>query len=428
MDENVTTEVMSTDSVIEANVISHSNPVLTLITTEDGIPTSTEVTVLTTALGDVPLMTATLGTLSEVPLVSAHPTFVTTHSDVNTVYTTSIIPSVGEHLIVGEGQIAVLEAEGNQQTIVVHTDSSQLSSFTEVHDNVEETQIVTYHQNVPPSEEIEVDSTLITTENNQETLENPKDSGSVQDALLGSVNNNPGAVFPVSNSGADLQDNDNSATTAATQDQEYLTTDNITQFETPNFKDEAVTSLESGNSAGCLEVVPLSSPKPIPKELICLLCYQSFINPNCGNIEVSSEVDNVEIETAAAATTDENGIKEIENVKKSYGRTLGKFFEISRINMSIVTRRSYKDYELPICQSCDKRLVEAEVILEELRRLERELYYVRQRMKDEILNSHDFFKNEQNIELAESRKLIPGLKDIIDVIDRIRHDIIHGML
>lgn len=421
MDER---EIERMDSeAIEAEIINANPPVITLITTEDGIPTSTEVTVLTTTLGDVPMMTASLGTL---PLGTTHPTFVTSHAGMNTMYATSISPSqAGHSVVVREGQIAVLDSDGVQRTIVVHADPNQLSALAQVSSDERHPQLIS----------VELQDALQDSGSN-ENVPVPTGEGSEsekhverEETML--IQEEPVLLENIHEVASEILQ----TTDGPTEDIESCkpmelvsnvvhTVDNdktVTSSEVEDKVGEAVEGFNDKSVKHNSEPATVPSSPQIPTEIVCLVCYQTFLNPNSPKnlaTGANSQKDEIEIDTS---------VKQDEHVGSLYGRTLGRFYEISRINMSIVTRRSYKDYEVPICQKCNKNLVEVEQILEELRRLEREIYYVRQRIKNEILESDVFYKKEENCELTASRRNIPGLPEILDVVDRIRHDIINGM-
>lgn len=400
---------------IDAEIIN-GNPVITLITTEDGIPTSTEVTVLTTTLGDVPMMTASLGTLSDVSLGTTHPTFVTSHPGINTVYATSITPShTGHSVVVGEGQIAVLDSDGVQRTIVVHADPSQLSALTQVSSNERHPQLISVELQDALQESISNEN-VPTPEDKKEKHDGSEESILVQEEPIILENIHEVATQVIETTGA--ENNESFEPMEQISNIEHSADDDkYTVSIAVDDKKDGAESLEDKSEKQNVESETAALSPRIPPEVVCLVCYQAFLNPNSQKKE-ASETDNEKVVAS---------LKQDEHFGSLYGRTLGRFYEISRINMSIVTRRSYKDYEVPVCQKCNKSLVEVEEILDELRRLEREIYYVRQRIKDEILASEVFYKNEENRELAASRRNIPGLSEVLDVVDHIRHDIINGM-
>ncbi|CAL8127455.1 unnamed protein product [Orchesella dallaii] len=442
-------QAMETED-IETEVMGN-NPVLTLITTEDGIPTSTEVTVLTTALGDVPLMTATLGTLAEVPLTT-HPTFVTSHAGMSTVYATSIAPHhQTQHVVVRDqdGRLSVMDSEGMRQAIVVHADPSQLTSAlaqaeghqgqrimnvrlraTEISHGLQGgTSLVITNDQSGQQQAVELVPATAVLENIHELQTQIIDSdvSTLSHANLVEVGEEQAVIHAEMSSGV-------------------LQPEFTNKVDVNEDQGDANISLESTSAATLISVDTFNSQQPedqavitevneppapiIPEKVVCLICYNTFDNPKRTRIKEDGIEEKVKDSTINSPAKDLDNLNKVNddidnNEQISYGKSLGKFFEVSRVNMSIVTRRSYKEYEVPICLTCDEKLVETEKIIQEMKQLEKDLYFIRQEIKDVIVESYNSYKASENKDAAESWKTIPGLAEILEVVDRIREDIIN---
>lgn len=445
------------------DVIGVGNPVLSLITTEDGIPTSTEVTVLTTVLGDVPLMT-----LEEVPVpmahhgLSGHPTFAGTSHEV-TRYTsiTPAPPRIVQPVLLSDARIAIMDTNGGvKPTIVVHAGPTQLTTLAQARRNDSIVSMTIQQQ----SGHLNAESIVINQEtdpvrlmehvkpetNTLEVLQTP-DLGEIADV---NVLEHRGTLLSESTSSSNynvLQQISTAAPEKSGQSDRNVHDFDVTSLDvTPRvFPPTQLTQLDNNDSTSTNKLqlaAPLSAegndpiisedppppvPANIPEEVVCLVCYQTFLNPKRSKqiSEKEREICKVEGDNATQTSVSVESKGSEDKSEKSecdrcYGRTLGKFFEISRVSMSIVTRRSYKEYEVPICQNCMNHLNEAEKLLDNLKRLERELYFTRQRIKDEIIKSYEFFKD--NKELTESRRNAPDLVEILEIVDRIRDDVING--